>query len=56
MIPQWEQNIINNKHKEFVYAIEWLNPQEEVIDEVIIDVISGNVNFDGTKIAVELVI
>lgn len=49
MIPQWEQNIINNKHKEFVYAIEWLNPQEEVIDEVIIDVISGNVNFDGTN-------
>lgn len=49
MIPQYEQDIINYPQKKYIYAIEWLNSQEEVIDDVIIDVISGDVNFDGAN-------
>jgi hypothetical protein len=46
MIPQWEKDIIETS-KQYVYSIEWLNSQEEVLDEVILDVVSGNVNFDS---------
>lgn len=46
MIPQWEKDIIETS-KQYVYSIEWLNPQEEVLDEIILDVVSGNVNFDS---------
>jgi len=46
MIPQSEQNIINSNIKNFVYEIDWLDSLENVIDNINIDVISGNVNFD----------
>jgi len=46
MISQLEQNIINSNIKNFVYEIDWLNPNEEVIGNINIDVISGNANFD----------
>ena len=49
MIPQWQQDIINSKIQNYVYSVEWLNKKEEVIKEVILDVISGNVNFDATN-------
>ncbi len=49
MIPQWEQDIINSKQKKYIYSIEWLDKNEQVLDEVILDVVSGNMNFDGTK-------
>ena len=47
-MPQIEK-IINSKIKRHIYVIEWLTPDEQVIDEVTVDVISGSVNFDGTK-------
>jgi hypothetical protein len=46
MISQLEQDIINSNIKNYVYEIEWLTHDENVIDNVAIDVISGNVNFD----------
>ncbi len=48
MIPQWEMDIINSKFKKYVYVIEWLSPDEKVLGEVTLDVVDGNVNFDGT--------
>ena len=49
MIPQWEQDIINSKIRKHIYVIEWLDNNENVLDEVTIDVISGSMNFDATK-------
>ena len=33
MIPQWEQDIINSKQK-YIYSIEWLDKNEQVLDEL----------------------
>lgn len=46
---QWEIDIINSKLKEYVYVIEWLDPNENVLEEVTLDVVQGNVNFDATQ-------
>lgn len=46
MIPQSEQDIINSNIKNFIYQIDWLDQDENVIDNINIDVISGSVNFD----------
>jgi hypothetical protein len=37
------------KHIEYIYKIDWLTPDEQVLDEVIVDLVDGSVNFDGTK-------
>ena len=44
-----EDNIINANFKKYIYKIEWLTPQEEVIGDVIGDIISGSANFDATN-------
>lgn len=44
-----EGNIINANFKKYIYKIEWLTPQEEVIGDVIGDIISGSANFDATN-------
>lgn len=49
-MPQTQiENIINSKIRKYIYVIEWLTPDEQVIDEITVDVIGGSVNFDGTK-------
>lgn len=48
MLEQWQIDIINSKIRKPVYSLEWLTADEQVIDEAIIDVISGNVNFDAS--------
>lgn len=47
MIPQWQQDIINSNIRKHIYVIEWLSPEENVIGEMTLDVIGGNVNFDS---------
>lgn len=49
MIPQWEQDIINSQIKKYVYVIEWLDKNENVLGEVTADVVDGNINFDATR-------
>jgi len=49
MIPQSEQDIINSNIKNFIYEIDWLTQDENVIDNVNIDVINGSVNFDDSN-------
>lgn len=44
-----EYDIINSTTKKYIYKIEWLTPQEEVIGDVIGDIISGSANFDATN-------
>ena len=44
-----EYDIINSTTKKYVYKIEWLNPQEEVIGDAMGDLISGSANFDATS-------
>jgi len=47
-MPQIEE-VINSSVKKHIYVIEWLTPDEQVIDEVTVDVVGGSVNFDGNK-------
>jgi hypothetical protein len=49
MITQDEINIINSNIKQYLYVIEWLDENENVLDEITVDIVSGNANFDGTK-------
>lgn len=49
MLDQWQIDIINSKIREPVFSIEWLTPDEKVIDEAILDVVSGSLNFDATN-------
>lgn len=49
MTLQEEIDIINSSIHKYVYSIEWLTSNEQVIDEMLVDVVNGSVNFDGTK-------
>lgn len=49
MIPQWEQDVINSKTKQFVFVMEFLTKDEQSMGEITLDIISGNANFDRTK-------
>ena len=46
MLEQWQKNIIESKIRYPVFSLEWLTPDEKVISESIVDVISGSINFD----------
>lgn len=49
MNPELQKQIINSKTREYIYKIEWLSNDEQVIGEAALDVIDGSVNFDGTR-------
>jgi len=49
MATDLEINVINSPIKNHVFSIEWLDKDENVIEEVILDVIDGNANFDSTQ-------
>lgn len=49
MLDQWQIDIINSKIREPIFSIEWLTPDEKVIDEAILDVVNGNLNFDASN-------
>lgn len=49
MVSQWERDIINSNLRKYIYVIEWLDPNENVIGEATLDVIKGDVNFDATN-------
>ena len=49
MIPQWEQDIINSKIKKYVYVIDWLDQNENTIEEITVDVVEGSLNFDSKR-------
>ena len=47
-MPQTVKEILSLPIINFIYVIEWLTYDEKVINEVTLDVIGGNINFDGT--------
>lgn len=48
MLPQWQMDIIRNKIQQYVYHIEFLTSNEQVIDDVATDVISGSLSFQSS--------
>lgn len=49
MLEQWQKEIIESKIRHPVFALEWLTPDEQVIEESIVDVVNGNINFDANN-------
>lgn len=49
MVTSEERKIITDSYRKYIYAIEWLDKNENVLDEALIDVISGNASFDATS-------
>lgn len=49
MVSDLEKSIIESQIRKHIYSIEWLDKDENVIDEVILDVIGGSANFDDVQ-------
>ena len=49
MATETEKNIINSNIKNFVYEMEWLDPHENIIGNVEVDVFGGSANFDDSN-------
>ena len=48
-ITEEQKAIINSPYRKYIYQIEWLDKNENIIDSALVDVISGNVNLDSSS-------